>query len=136
MSKRGNMTHGIKVKKRRGVGSRTITVLDSDEDEATNGEYARVTNTRVGSSGKAERVSVTSVPVLEAEQFDSPAPLEDYMENPVDLVESAIPLVPAKQQKTINDSVSDPSAFTSALITDSSLDQDAILASCAVRCAR
>jgi hypothetical protein len=112
MSKRGgDSTPSTKVKKRRGVGSRTITVPDSDEEDPplmANSEYVRVTKTRVGTSGKAERVSTTSVPILEAEQSNIPTPLEDDVENPVDVIEDVVPAVPAKRQRMVNDSVSNP----------------------------
>ena len=112
MSKReGNSTRGPKIKKRRGVGSRTIAVLDSDEEDpplTANSEYVRVTKTRVGTSGKAERVSMTSVPILEEDRSNVPTPLEDNIENPTDVVEINVPAVPAKRRKTVNDSVSNP----------------------------
>lgn len=113
MSKRGgdSALTTTKVKKRKGVGFRIVTVLDSDEEDlprTTRGEYARVTKTRVGASGKAERVSTTNVPILEVEQSGIPAPLEENVEDTADtVVEKVIPTVPAKQPKKVNDSVSD-----------------------------
>ena len=72
----------------------------------TNKEYARVTKTRVGASGQAERVSIGSVPIFE--KPSTPAPLEDNMGNPTDVaaVESVAHTVPTKQPKRVNDSVS------------------------------
>jgi hypothetical protein len=133
MSKRGgDSTRASSIKKRRGVGSRTIAVLDSDEDEegmlpTVSKEYARVTKTRVGPSGKAERVSATSIPILKAEESNTPIPLEENIENSTDVVEGVVPAVPAKRQKTINDSVSNPTTSTPC-IANNFLDQDGILA--------
>jgi len=63
MSKREpTRIHVTKVKKRRGVGSRVITVIGSDKDEPAlkaSSDYARMTKTRVASSAKAEKVSMT-----------------------------------------------------------------------------
>lgn len=123
MSKReGNSTRGTKVKKRRGVGSRTIRILDSDEDNpppVASDDYARVTKTRVGISGKAERLSMTSVPILEVEKPTRPAPLEENEENSANItVENVVPVKPAKQRKTINDTVSDSNhIYPSASLT-------------------
>lgn len=112
MSKRrGGTTHiqATRVKKRRGVGSRTITVLDSDEElpPATTNEYARATKTRVGPSGKAERVVMSSIPIIE-EEVDIHVPLEVDANVPVDAVAENVVLVsPAKKRrKRANDSVS------------------------------
>ena len=113
MSKRGGDStriRGTKVKKRKGVGSRTITVLDSDEEDpvlkATN-DYARVTKTRVGSSGEAERVATSSIPIFEVEKASIHAPLEANTNGSADAVaENVVPVVPAKRRKKANDSVS------------------------------
>jgi hypothetical protein len=134
MSKReGDLTRirGTKVKKRKGVGFRSITVLESDDEDTsptTTNEYARVTKARVGTSGKTEGVSVSSVPVLEAEKVNIHTPLEMDPISCMDAVaEDIIPLVPAKKQKKGNDSVS---ALPSELIgiAKDPLDQDALLA--------
>jgi hypothetical protein len=111
MSKRDSTRVRItKVKKRRGVGSRTITVLDSDEEEplpTTTDEYARVTRTRVTTSGKAERVVTSSVPIFEVDAADICTPPEANTTVPVDtVVENLIPVVPAKRREKVNDSVS------------------------------
>lgn len=98
-----------KLKKRRGVGSRTITVLDSDEEHlpTITDEYARVTKTRVATSGKAERVVTSNVPIFEVEEVDIRTPPEADVDVPVDtIVENAAPVVPAKRRKRVNDSVS------------------------------
>ena len=100
-----------KVKKRRGVGSRTITVLDSDEEglpRMASKEYARMTKTRVGASGKVERVVIGSVAIFE--KPNTPTPVEENAGDPVDVVavESVVQAVPAKRQKRVNDSVSRP----------------------------
>lgn len=98
-----------KVKKRKGVGSRIITVLDSDEERspsATGSGYARMTKTRVAASGKAERVAMSSVPVFEVEQASVQAPPEGDANDSADVVvENAIRSVPAKRRKKYNDSV-------------------------------
>ena len=117
MSKRGGDSTRIrptKVKKRRGVGSRTIAVPDSDDDDLlppTTNDYARVTKTRVGTSGKAERVAMSSVPIYEVEKenIDVHALLEGNIDNSTGATaEPIIRTVPAKQRKKANDSVSDP----------------------------
>jgi len=83
MSKHGGdstRTRATKVKKRRGVGSRKITVLDSDEEDTApkvSSEYARVTKTRVTTSGKAKRIGTNSVPIFET-KADVHAPPESH----------------------------------------------------------
>jgi hypothetical protein len=125
MSKRADSTRlrVTKVKKRRGVGSRTITVLDSDEDDLppiSSGEYAQVSKTRVEASGKAERVSTSSVPIFETPS--TPVPLEEDLGDSMDVVvEDILPAVPAKRLKKVNDSVSD-SIYQSLCIANNSLD--------------
>ena len=112
MSKRGGDLTRIqtsKVKKRRGVGSRIITVLESDDEDPLStaaSEYARVTRIRVATSGKTERVATSSVPIFEEEQAIAGAPLEENTNDSVDAVENIVATVPAKQQKKANDSVS------------------------------
>jgi hypothetical protein len=115
MSKRGGDTtrvHATKVKKRRGVGFRTIHIPDSDEEgllPSTSDDYARVTKTRVTASGKAGKVTMRSVPIVEVEQPNTPVLPEENPDTFLDVVvEDVVPAMPAKRQKTINDSVSDP----------------------------
>lgn len=100
-----------KVKKRKGVGSRIISVPNSDEEDfpRTSGdEYARVTKTRIATSGKAERVYVSTVPVLEVEQPSTPTLPEEDGAYAADVEEKAAPAVKKKRRKKDNDSVSDP----------------------------
>ena len=114
MSKRrGGSTHirVTKVKKRKGVGSRTITVLDSDEEEptaTTTSDYARATRIRVGTSGKAERVVTRNIPIVEVEEGEVCAPLEGNADVPVNTVtENVVSVAPAKRRREkANDSVS------------------------------
>ena len=103
--------HTAKVKKRQGVGSRSITVLDSDEEDpppTVAGEYAQATKTRVGSSGNVERVAMSTIPFLEVEDLDVCAPLEVSTDIPVDAIaKNIVFVVPAKKRwKKVNDSVS------------------------------
>lgn len=118
MSKRGDPTraHATKVKKRRGVGSRTITILDSDEDDlppkATE-EYARAIKTRVGASGKTERVTMSSVPIFEQLSTTAPLEEEDAMDDSADLAFEHVQAMPAKRSKKVNDSVSESTILTS-----------------------
>ena len=135
MSKRGGESTRIratKVKKRRGVGSRTITVLESDDEDTlltAMDEYARVRKRRVGQSGKAEGFAVTSVPVFETERVDSHAPPEMNRPSFVEIVtEDTVPVVPARRRKKANDSVSRPQLSKLLRITKSPSDQDALLA--------
>ena len=97
-----------KVKKSRGVGSCTITILDSDNEQplpTTTNKYARVTKTRVASSGKAEKVSTDGIQIFEAE-VEVLAPLEVDTNLPVD-TENIVYVVPArKQRKRANNCVS------------------------------
>lgn len=111
MSKRGGESahmRSTKVKKRKGVGYRTITIPDSDEEglpPTASKEFARVTKTRIGTSGKVEGVSMSSVPIFE--RPGTPVPQEENPSDSVDVVKCAISAVPAaKQPKRVNDSVS------------------------------
>ena len=112
MSKRGGDSTRIrvtKVKKRKGVGTRTITVLDSDEEPLPPAvtEYARVTKTRVSTSGKAERIVTSNVPIFEVEKVDVRALPEPNDNIPEDTgVVDVVHVVPAKRRKKANDSVS------------------------------
>ena len=121
MSKRGGdptRTHVTKVKKRKGVGSRTINIPDSDEEDlppTPSNDYARVMKTRVGIAGKVERIATSNVPIFETDQLPL---LEDNAEDRVDaIVEDVLPAVPAKQRKKANDSVSFQPHNPSALLT-------------------
>jgi len=134
MSKRGGDSTRIlvtKVKKRKGVGSRTITILDSDEEDLlpkVSTEYARVTKTRVTASGKAERITTSSIPVFEVEDVNDHAPPEVDNDNLVDdATENVISVAPAKKRKRVNDSVSDLTPHPHRL-SKNPLDQDALLA--------
>ena len=132
MSKRGGDSTRIratKVKKRKGVGSRTIVVLDSDEESVppTANDYARVTKTRVAISGKAERIATSSVPIFEVEKVNA-TPLEPNMDVPGDTgVVDVDPVVPAKRRKRANDSVSGQ-IIISLGVANNTLDQDVLLA--------
>lgn len=118
MSKRGDPTRILttKVKKRRGMGSRAIAIPDSDDEDPSamaSEEYALVTKTRVGASGKAERVSMSSIPIFE--RPITPTPLEentvnDSMDVAFDQVIAmpAISAIRARKPKKVNDSVSEP----------------------------
>ena len=133
MSKRGGDSTRIrttKVKKRKGVGTRTITVLDSDEEDAlptSTHEYARVTKTRVGTSGKAEGFAVSSVPVFQVE-VNIRVPLEENVNDLTDAIaENIVPPVPTKKPKKANDSVSSQPSQP-LHIAENPSDQDALLA--------
>lgn len=112
MSKRGGdstRTYATKVKKRRGVGSRRITVLDSDEEDTfpkVPSKYARVMKTRVTTSGKVERIATSSVPVYETEVNVHTLP-ELNIDGSVDTaVENVILAVPKRKREKANNSVS------------------------------
>ena len=102
--------HATKVKKRKGVGSRTITIMDSDEEDplpTPSNDYARMTKTRVGTSGKVEKVSTNSVRLFEVDQSNPSALLEENADDSAGLVvDDVSPMAPAKQRKRVNDSVS------------------------------
>ena len=110
MSKRGGdsiRVRATKVRKCKGVGSRTFIVLDSDDEDPSkvSTEYARVTT-----SGKRERIATSSVPVFEMEEasVDIHVPPEANADNFVDAAaENVLPTVPTKKRrKRGNDSVS------------------------------
>jgi hypothetical protein len=141
MSKRGGEPTRLrltKVKKRKGVGSRVITVLSSDEEAtipAATDDYARITKTRVGSSGKADGVVTSSIPVFETEEVNVQAP-EEIVNSFVDAaIENTIPAVPAKRRKKANDTVS-PQPYYPFSVAENRSDQDAFMAERAVRCSR
>jgi mRNA-degrading endonuclease toxin of MazEF toxin-antitoxin module len=132
MSKqRGNLSrvHFTKVKKRKGVGSRTIIVPDSNDNDDSpltmTTEYARVTKTRVTTSGKADGVTTSSFLFSEVETADSHAPLEEDANVPADSVaENIVHVVPAKKKrKKANDTVR-PLTLSTFDITKGPLDQD------------
>ena len=83
MSKRaGGSTRvrATKIKKRKGVGSRTIVVLDSDEDVSlptAASDYARVMKTRVGASGEAKGFTMGTIPILDVDKVDISTPLPE-----------------------------------------------------------
>ena len=118
MLKRGGnltRTRAAKIKKRRGVGSRSITVLDSDEEDLApkvSTEYARVTKARVAASGKVERIATNSVQIFEADEIDVQGPQETDTDNFVGATtENVVRTVPAKKRrKGANDSVSYPAS--------------------------
>ena len=118
MSKRANdstRVHATQLKKRRGVGFRTIAIPDSDEEDlspAASEQFAVVTKMRVKSSGQVGRVSINSIPILEPQESSPLSPLDETAENSVDLTENVVPTVTAKPRKKINDSVSDLSTST------------------------
>jgi hypothetical protein len=101
--------HTSKAKKRKGVGSRTITILDSDEEvPMVSKERARMTRTRVTVSGKTEGVSKSSIPIFEVERPSISAVLaEDVVTEDVDTpMDIVVPVLPPKRSKRVNDSVS------------------------------
>ena len=120
MSKRASDStrpHSTQVKKRKGVGFRTIAVPDSDEEDlppTASNEFALVTKTRIGVSGQSETISISSVQILEEQESGSPTPLEETTENSVDIIKDLVPTMPAKPakpKKKINDSVSNLSTL-------------------------
>jgi len=116
MSKRaGGSTRvrATKIKKRKGVGSRTIVVLDSDEDVSlptAASDYARVMKTRVGASGEAKGFTMGTIPILDVDKVDISTPLPEADTNgSADTVgENVVHVLPAKPRKRANDSVSYP----------------------------
>ena len=113
MSKREpGRLHISKVKRRRGVGSRVITIPDSDEEGPSpkaGSDYAQVMKMRVSASAKVEKVSMGSVRIFEEEQLSTPTLVEADMDNSADVVvENVVSAVPAKRRKRANDSVRYP----------------------------
>jgi hypothetical protein len=99
MSKRGSAPTRIrstKVKKRKGVGSHTITVLDSNEEDppAITNKYAQLAKTHVASSGKAEKYMTSTVQISNVEMH---TPLEEDAEVVADPVAGYI--VPRCQRR-------------------------------------
>jgi hypothetical protein len=116
MSKRGGDSVRIrstKVKRRKGVGLRTIVVLSSDDEDSlptAANDYARVTKTRVGTSGKAGGVVISTVPLFEVEdveEVNDHAPAEVNAGGSADAsTEHTVHVTPAKRRKKANDTVS------------------------------
>ena len=115
MSKRGGdliWVWATKVRKCKGVGSHTFTVLDSNHEDPSkvSTEYAWVTKTQVTTSGKRERITTSSVPVFEMEEasVDIHVPPEVNADNFIDTAaENVLPMVLTKKRwKRGNDSVS------------------------------
>lgn len=114
MAKRhGDSTNGVglRLKKRRGIKVRTIYVPDSDDEDPPpkiGADYARLLKTRVTTSGKADNVTMKTLPLFEDKEIahDSSEPTID---SPEDVrVENTLPArtAPAKRQrKKANDSV-------------------------------
>ena len=100
-----------RVKKRRGVKVRTVTIPDSDGEDSSNvdTEYARLLRTRVTASGKADSVTMNSLPLFEVKKVADDDNLSDPGLNiqPEEVsVENAVPSKPAKKpRKKANDSV-------------------------------
>ena len=124
MAKRhGDPAYGVKVKvkKRRGIKVRTVAILDSDDEGTSNvdTEYARLLKTRVAISGKAESVTMNSLPLLEVKNTHNDNPLEPCLDTqePYEAVaENTAPSKPAKKKrKKANDSVRSPT-FTNPLL--------------------
>ena len=114
MTKRhGDPAYGVKVrvKKRKGVKVRTIAIPDSDNEEPSNvdTEYARLLKTRVTTSGKADSVTMNSLPLIEAKNThndDSLEPCLNTQESYETVTENMVPSKPAKKKhKKANDSV-------------------------------
>ena len=115
MAKRhGDSTNGVgaSLKKRRGIKVRAIYVPDSDDEDPPprfDTEYARLLKTRVTTSGKAESVTMKTLPFFEVEDIvhDSPEPTIDPPA-PKDVMVETLPALtaPAKRKrKKANDSV-------------------------------
>ena len=111
MSKRhGDTIHGtsVKVKKRKGIRVRTVTIPDSDDPPPNvTTEYARLLKTRVTTSGKADSTTMKSLPLFEVNDIARNDSLEstlDSYDEPV--VENTVPSMPTKKRrKKANDSV-------------------------------
>jgi hypothetical protein len=119
MAKRhGDSVHGAnpKVKKRKGIKVRTISVPDSDDEGPppnVNAGFARLLKTRVSTSGKAESVTMSSLPLFEVKNsaHDDSEPVIDDHE--AVLVENKIPSKTAKKRrKKVNDSVRSATSTT------------------------
>jgi len=125
----------VKVKRRKGVRIRTVTVPDSDDERPPSNnsiEYARSVRTRASTAGKAESVTTKTVRILEAKDVrqDDPEPSADNHEEVIE--ENPIPTKKAKKQrKKKNDSVR-RIVFTQPFYTNRFLDQDANLAGCTI----
>lgn len=116
MSKRHwDPTYSVKVsvKKRKGVKVRTTAIPDSDDEvpPKVDTEYARLLKTRVAASGKADSVTMSSLPLFELKATahnDEPLdpglnsqPEEDFVDS-----ERMSPTKPVKKpRKKANDSV-------------------------------
>jgi len=114
MAKRqGGSVHsvGTKSKRRKGIKIRTISIPDSGDEDTPpsniNVEYARLLKTRVATSGKADSVTVNTVPLFETKVTAH----DDLPEPNVDSYEVVPPGNPTpstkvkKKKKKKNDSV-------------------------------
>jgi len=119
MTKRhGDPAYGVKVrvKKRKGIKVRTIAIPDSDDEGPSNvnTEYARLLKTRATTSGKADSVTMSSLPLFEVKNTThEDEPLEPCLdsEEPDRTVAENTPVAskPAKKRrKKANDSVRCP----------------------------
>ena len=139
MAKRpGDSTHrvSVKVKRRKGVKIRTVTVLDPDKEGPPPNvkvEYARLLKTRVTTSGKADSVTMHTLPLFEAKEVVHSGSQEpatpSYHEGII--VGDPIPATTAKkrQRKKMNDSVRLVSIDQSPYANDS-LDEDVHIPGC------
>jgi len=118
MTKRhGDPVHGVKVKvkKRKGIKVRTVTVPDSDEEGPSNvnTEYVRLLKTHATTTGKADSVTMNSLPLFEVKNIThNNEPLEPCLndQEPGETVsENTVPSKPVKKRrKKANDSVRCP----------------------------
>jgi len=132
--RRGN----IHIKKRKGIKVRTVNVPDSDEEGPhpnIDVEYARLLKTRVATSGKADSVTMTSLPLFEVKDSardDSSELTTDRHEEFI--VENVIPVTMGKKKrrKKMNDSVRLFLPIKQSSYANDPSDQDANVPGCAV----
>lgn len=111
MAKRhGDSVHGVNVniKKRKGIRVRTVTIPDSDDPPPNvTTEYARLLKTRVAISGKADSVTMNSLPFFEINNVAHDNSLEPTLDSYEEAAaENLVPGIPVKKRrKKVNDSV-------------------------------
>lgn len=113
MAKRhGDSTYGVntKVKKRKGIKVRTVNVPDSDDEGHSRNvetERARLLKTRVTASGKADSVTMNSLPLFEVESVVHGGLEPTIDSNEEVMAENTIPVIATakKRRKKMNDSV-------------------------------
>lgn len=130
-----------KIKLRKGVKIRTITIQDSDEEDSpsnVNTDYAQLVQTQVTASGRVGSITMSRIPLLELEDVMGDISLEAGTDGDESAVTGDVVTVfPAvqKKRKKANDSVRLIKLPSLSHPANDSSDKDGFLARQAIRCA-